>query len=571
MRIFLAQINPMIGDLKGNAYKILNTSTKAFKDCADLVLTPELSLLGYPPKDLLFKKSLIEKQYYLLDDLAKEIYKKCSDLKVTVGIAETIDDKFYPNLYNSIVLIEKGIWSVIARKNILPTYEVFDEKRYFRSGNKVSIIEKKINDKIWKFGITICEDLWVNHEIDGRGIHKKNPINELESQGLDCIFNLSASPFTFSKLKNREKIASFASQHLQTPLVYMNQVGANDELIFDGNSFIIDKSGKKIKQLSSCIEDFFSWDLKKDLKVAITNNVVADIELIFDVLVLGIKDYARKCGFKTALVGLSGGIDSALVSVLACAALGSKNVFCIAMPSIWNSATSTSDARELSKRLKMNFDIISIKNLYKSFEDTLSNSINLNIEGIVSENIQSRIRGNLLMALANKDNHLLLSTGNKSELAVGYCTLYGDMNGGLSVIGDLYKTNVFKLCNWIDSELSNKSKEKYNLPIKNKIIGDSIRNKPPSAELGPNQLDTDSLPPYSQLDKILKGIIEENKDFDQLEKEGNKYDLILKIIMLLKKSEFKRKQAPPILKLSDQSLGSDWRVPIAIFNKYFEQ
>ena len=564
MKIYLAQFNPIIGDLEGNAKKILDISLHAFKSSADLVLTPELSLWGYPPKDLLLNKSLIKKQDKILNKLSFDISNKFGNLSIIIGMAEIINDNFFPNLYNSIALIEKGKWSIIARKNILPTYEVFDEKRYFRSGNKVSILEKNINKRVWKIGITICEDLWVNQNIEGRGIHKRDPINDFESKGLDCLINLSASPFTIGKFKNRQKIANNATNKLKTKLIYLNQIGGNDDLIFDGNSFILDKDGEKIKQLSSCKEDFYCWNLNRQEDIPAKRRDISDLESIFDALVLGVKDYAKKCGFKTALIGLSGGIDSALVTVIASAALGSKNVFAIAMPSKWNSIDSKIDAEELAKRLNINFDIISIENLFESFRETLEDSIKLGIEGVVCENIQSRIRGSLLMALANKNNHLLLSTGNKSELAVGYCTLYGDMNGGLAVIGDLYKTKVFNLCNWIDSQLSNYSRKIYNLPLNNKIIGDKICNKPPSAELSPNQLDTDFLPPYTQLDVILKGLIEEKKDLRQLQKEGNEYDLISRVILLIKKSEFKRKQAPPILKLSNQSLGNDWRIPVAI-------
>ena len=564
MKIYLAQFNPIIGDLEGNAKKILDISLHAFKSSADLVLTPELSLWGYPPKDLLFNRSLIKKQNKILNKLSINIANKFGNLSVIIGIAETIDDNYYPNLYNSIALIEKGKWSVIARKNILPTYEVFDEKRYFRSGDKVSILEKNINKRMWKIGITICEDLWVNQNIEGRGIHKRDPINDFESKELDCLINLSASPFTIGKFKNRQKIANNAANKLKTKMIYLNQIGGNDDLIFDGSSFILDRKGEKIKQLSSCKEDFYCWNMNKQKNIINNERNISDLESIFDALVLGVKDYAKKCGFKTALIGLSGGIDSALVTVIATAALGSKNVFSIAMPSKWNSINSKIDAEELARRLNINFDIISIENLFESFKKTLEESINLGIEGVVCENIQSRIRGSLLMALANKNNHLLLSTGNKSELAVGYCTLYGDMNGGLAVIGDLYKTKVFKLCNWIDSKLSNQSRKIYDLPLNDKIIGDKICNKPPSAELSPNQLDTDFLPPYTQLDAILKGLIEEKKDLSKLQKEGNKYDLISRVVMLIKKSEFKRKQAPPILKLSNQSLGNDWRIPIAV-------
>jgi len=563
MKFFLAQINPIVGDLEGNAKKILTIAAQADLNSADFILTPELSLWGYPAKDLLLKRNLVETQYEILDQLAFEIKKKYDELSIAVGIAEIIKDSFFPNLYNSIALIEGGKWKVIARKIILPTYEVFDEKRYFRSEQKVSVLTKKVRNKTFKVGITICEDLWVNNDIEGRGIHKKNPISELKGKDINILLNLSASPYTFKKLELRSKVSSFAAKYLQVPLIYINQVGANDNLIFDGNSFIVDKNGSKIKQLKSFSEDVSSWEIDQPKKT-IDEFRYDEISSIFDALVLGVRDYAKKCGFKTALIGLSGGIDSALVSVIATAALGSENVYCVSMPSKWSSEHSKSDAKDLARRLKINFNTISIENVMTSFEESFIKSLNLKVEGITNQNIQSRIRGTLLMALANQEKHLLLSTGNKSELAVGYCTLYGDMNGGLSVIGDLYKTNVFKLCDWLDSDDSKNHRKLHKLNKNIKIIGDNIRLKAPSAELGPNQLDTDSLPPYSILDNILKSIIEEKKDFKLLIKEGHKKELILQIISLIKKSEFKRKQAPPILKLSSQSLGTDWRVPIAI-------
>jgi len=563
MKFFIAQLNPIVGDLSGNAKKILHVSGKGYSNSADIVLTPELSLWGYPAKDLLLKKNLVEKQYSILDQLSKSIYKRYGDLSITVGIAEMIDDSFFPNLYNSIVLIECGGWKTIARKIILPTYEVFDEKRYFRSEKRVSVISKKIKNKTYKLGITICEDLWVNENIEGRGIHNKNPIVDLKSKKIDFLLNLSASPYTFKKFKLRNKISSFAAKYLQVPLIYVNQVGANDDLIFDGNSFIINKNGSKIKQLKSFSEDTSIWDINENLK-SVDEKKSSEISSVFDALVLGVKDYAEKCGFRSALIGLSGGIDSALVSIIATAALGNENVFCVSMPSKWSSEHSKIDAKDLVERLNISLNTIPIENIMSSFEDAFVKNLNFQAEGITNQNIQSRIRGTLLMALANKEKHLLLSTGNKSEIAVGYCTLYGDMNGGLSVIGDLYKTNVFKLCSWLDSEDSVECRKTYKLDTKAKIIGDQICNKPPSAELGPDQLDTDSLPPYSLLDKILKGIIEEKKDLQILEQDGHDKELIMKIIKLIKKAEFKRKQAPPILKLSSQSLGSDWRVPIAV-------
>ncbi len=563
MKFLLAQINPVVGDLEGNAKKILYIASKANSISTDFVLTPELSLWGYPANDLLLKKNLIKNQYQILDKLALDIHEKYGNLSITVGIAELINDSFFPNLYNSIALLESGEWKIIARKIILPTYEVFDEKRYFRSEEKVSVLVKKIKNKTWRLGFTICEDLWVNKNIEGRGIHKKNPIVDLKKKKVDILVNLSASPYTFKKLELRSKVSSFAAKYLQVPLIYVNQIGANDNLIFDGNSFVLDKKGSKIKQLKSFAEDLSTWEIEQT-KPEINKSEDSEISSIFDALVLGVRDYAKKCGFKTALIGLSGGIDSAIVSAIATAALGSNNVYCVSMPSKWSSSHSKSDAKDLARRLNINFDSIPIENLMTSFEESFLKTLDFKMAEITNQNIQSRIRGTLLMALANQEKHLLLSTGNKSELAVGYCTLYGDMNGGLSVIGDLYKTNVFKLCNWLDSKDSINHRKSYQLDTQVNLIGDNIRNKPPSAELGPDQFDTDCLPPYSVLDNILKGIIEEKKDLKQLEKDGFKKELILKIITLIKKAEFKRKQAPPILKLSSQSLGSDWRVPIAI-------
>ena len=563
MKIFLAQLNPIVGDLDRNAKNIFNILSNAHKDSANLVITPELSLWGYPPKDLLFQKDLLDKQNKILLELSKKVAKYYGNLSVTIGIAEEIKDGFFPNLYNSIALLEKGEWKIIARKIILPTYEVFDEKRYFRSGENVSIIEKKLDNKIWKIGITICEDLWVNKNIEGRGKHKENPIFDLKEKKIDLLINFSASPFTLNKISSREKICFFATKNLKIPVIYLNQIGGNDNLVFDGNSFILNQNGQLIKELKSHEEDFSCWDIKDNKKIITNKKEKCEMELIFNTLVLGLKDYAKKCRFKTALIGLSGGIDSALVSVIASAALGENNIFSIYMPSKWSSKNSLIDAYELAKRLKINISTMSIENIFDDFESTFKKYLNFELKGITNENIQSRIRGTILMAIANQHSHLLLSTGNKSELAVGYCTLYGDMNGGLSLIGDLYKTNVFKLAKWIDSKDSIELREKYNLPSKGPIIGDEILTKPPTAELAPNQLDTDSLPPYSKLDILLKKIIEEKNDFALLKKEGFENDLISKILSLMKKAEFKRKQAPPIIKLSSQSLGTDWRLPIA--------
>ena len=564
MKLVLAQLNPIIGDLEGNAEKIFNICKKIKSENACLVLTPELSIIGYPPKDLLFNPLLFEHEKNVLNKLTKRIHKITPDLSFLVGIAEPTKDKKFPKLYNSIVIIEKGHWRVIARKQLLPTYDVFDEKRYFRSSENNNVLNFKHHGKNWKIGITICEDIWVEEHLHNKRISGKDPIKSLEKENLDFLINLSASPFIQSKNILRHRIAANAAIRLSCPVVYVNQVGANDDLIFDGSSFTLNKKGQLQEELpafkeSVTICDINSFNHKKSQPL----QQPLPQEVLFRALVLGVKDYASKCNFNSAIVGLSGGIDSALVVTIAVAALGTSKVNAILMPSPWNSLDSIEDATLLAKRLGIAHHTIPISDLMNSFDDTLSTATGDIPTGITAENIQSRIRGTILMALANEKNHLLLSTGNKSELAVGYCTLYGDMNGGLSVIGDLYKTNVFELCRWIDSDSSSGCREEFFLPKRNEIISSNIRNKPPSAELRPDQLDSDSLPDYSILDPILKGFIEQHSPREVLIEKGFEPQIVEKVANLLKNAEFKRYQSPPLLKISNQAFGSGWKKPIA--------
>ncbi len=564
MKLALAQLNPVIGDLEGNAEKIFEACNEIKNMDVNLVITPELSLIGYPPKDLLFNPRLFEEEKDVLNKLSKRLSNLNKNLSVLIGIAEPTSGIEIPKLYNSVVILEKGGWRTIARKQLLPTYDVFDEKRYFRSAENSSVLNFNCQEKLWKIGITICEDIWVEQNLQNEKILGKDPIKSLEKEKLDFLINLSASPFIESKSLLRQKIAAKAAIRLSCPVIYVNQVGGNDELIFDGSSFTLNKEGKLQKELPAFKESVDLCDISSlKQQPFISSNYRTSQEVLFRALVLGVKDYARKCNFNSAIIGLSGGIDSALVTTIAVAALGISKVHAILMPSPWSSAGSVKDATTLANRLGILHQTIPISDVMNSFNDVLSNSKWGMPTGTAAENLQSRIRGTILMAIANQKKHLLLSTGNKSELAVGYCTLYGDMNGGLSVIGDLYKTSVFALCDWIDSDSSSSCRNDFFLPETGEIISSEIRNKPPSAELRPEQLDSDSLPDYFVLDPILKGLIEQHLPTDVLIDKGFDRKIVHKVANLVKNAEFKRYQAPPLLKISNQAFGSGWKKPIA--------
>ena len=564
MRLALAQLNPIIGDLNGNAEKIFEFCEKLKNKDVGLLVTPELSLIGYPPKDLLFNPQLFKEEKDVLNKLTDKLRNLSQNLSVLIGIAEPTPDKDIPKLFNSVVILEKGSWRIVARKQLIPTYDVFDEKRYFRSAENSSVLNLNYHEKLWKIGITICEDIWVEQNLQNEKILGTDPIKSLKKENLDLLINLSASPFIESKSLLRQQIAAKAAIRLSCPVIYVNQVGGNDELIFDGSSFALDKKGNLQQELPAFKESLGLCDISSFKQhTSLPIKYPTSQEIIFRALVLGVKDYARKCNFKTSIIGLSGGIVSALVATIAVAALGNSKVHAILMPSPWSSAGSITDGTALATRLGINHQKIPITGLMNSFNDVLSSSTWGIPSGITAENLQSRIRGTILMALANQEKHLLLSTGNKSELAVGYCTLYGDMNGGLSVIGDLYKTSVFDLCNWIDSESSASCRNDFSLPQEGEIISAAIRNKAPSAELGPEQLDSDSLPDYYILDPILKGLIEQHLPTEVLIEKGFDKKIVYKVANLLKNSEFKRYQAPPLLKISNQAFGCGWKKPIA--------
>ena len=566
MRLALAQLNPLVGDLAGNGELILAASRQAAAQGADLVLTPELSLWGYPPRDLLLRPNLIREQGAVLNQLAASLAQELPQLAVLVGMAEPSGAAPLPNLFNAVALVEAGSWRVVARKRLLPTYDVFDEQRYFCAATGPSVLELERGGRSWRLGLTICEDLWVEEELQGHRLAGADPVAELLSSRIDLLLNLSASPFGQAKVALRQNLAARAAARLGCPVVYVNQVGGNDELVFDGASFVVDSrigveaGSAVVSQLASCKEQVSCWEVNGAAPVA---PLPTENEQLFRALVLGVADYARKCGFSSALLGLSGGIDSALVAVIAAAALGGERVQALMMPSPWSSAGSLNDAQELAGRLGLGSRTAEIAALMASFDTTLTPVLEGPPSGLSAENLQSRIRGTLLMAVANQQGQLLLSTGNKSELAVGYCTLYGDMNGGLAVIGDLYKTSVFELCAWLDSVAAGPCRRELGLPGEGELVGQAIREKPPSAELRPDQLDSDSLPDYAVLDPILKAYIEELASPEQLITSGTPAELAERVMQLLRRAEFKRRQAPPLLKIGGRAFGSGWRMPIA--------
>ena len=559
MRLALAQINPLVGDLSGNAALLLAACRTAHTQGAELVVAPELALWGYPPRDLLLRPALRRRQVEALDQLAAELP---SGLALLLGASEAAPDHQQPDLFNAAALVQASGWRVVARKRLLPSYDVFDERRYFRPGDQPGLLELEHGGRRWRLGINICEDLWVEEELHGQRLRGGDPVGELQALRPDLLLNLSASPFAQGKAQLRRRLAAAAAARLGCPVVYVNQVGGNDELVFDGGSFVVAATGAVRLQLAWAEPDLQVWDTALD--PAGTTIPLPDPEdLLLRTLVLGLRDYARKCGFRRALLGLSGGIDSALVAVLAAAALGPGNVQALLMPSPWSSAGSIEDSLALAQRLGISTGTVPIAALMAGFDAALNEPLAGPPTGLTAENLQSRIRGTLLMALANQQGQLLLSTGNKSELAVGYCTLYGDMNGGLAVIGDLYKTSVFRLCAWIDSPAAAACRQALGLPAEGELVGGAIREKPPSAELRPDQRDSDSLPDYDQLDPLLKALIEEQRSPEDLIATGTDPALAERVQVLLRRAEFKRRQAAPLLKVSNRAFGSGWRMPIA--------
>ncbi|ACK67016.1 NAD+ synthetase [Rippkaea orientalis PCC 8801] len=556
MKIAIAQLNPTIGDLVNNAHKILNAANLAASQNVRLLLTPELSLCGYPPRDLLLYPSFIKSLTLELQELAQKLPSQLAVLVGTVTPNNAAAINGEKPLFNSAALLENGEVKQLFHKCLLPNYDVFDEHRYFESGKQPNYFELFLDDhssEPIKIGVTICEDLWNDEQFWQKRHYQQNPIKTLANLGVDLIVNLSASPYYLAKPKLRETMLQHTSKYYQIPLIYVNQIGGNDELIFDGNSFVVNEHGEIVLKAKSFAEDvkIFTWNksFKKIVLASVNNFPNTEEEEIWSALVLGVKDYAQKCQFSKVILGLSGGIDSALVAAIATEAIGANNVLGILMPSPYSSDHSLKDAEKLVKNLGINHQTLPISGIMKTYDNLLNPLFSGTQFGIAEENLQARIRGNLLMAIANKFGYLLLSTGNKSEIAVGYCTLYGDMNGGLAVIADVPKTRVFSLCHWL-----NRHQE---------IIPHNILIKPPSAELKPNQTDQDSLPPYEILDEILERRINHHQSFDEICEAGFNANIVQKVLKLVARAEFKRKQAPLVLKVTDKAFGTGWRMPIA--------
>ncbi|NES02296.1 MAG: NAD+ synthase [Okeania sp. SIO2F4] len=578
MKIAIAQLNPIIGDISGNAKLILEAAQKAQSLDTKLMITPELSLIGYPPRDLLIYPSLIEAAGVELEGLAKDLPSEIAVLVGTVTFNSQAAEKGEKSLFNSAALLTNGKVKQIFHKRLLPTYDVFDEDRYFEPGKTSDFFTLEVSpnssESSAKVGVTICEDLWNDAEFWGKRNYTCDPMKELAEQQVDFVVNMSASPYRVGKQKLREAMLEHSTNRYQIPIIYVNQVGGNDDLIFDGCSVVFNSAGNviyraKAFETSKAVVEFNS--AKKDLTSVNFESInlpESEDEEIWSALVLGVKDYVRKCGFSKVVLGLSGGIDSALVAAIATAALGKENVFAILMPSPYSSDHSVKDALELVENLGIAKQLISIGDLMKGYDNSLADLFAGTNFGIAEENIQSRIRGNLLMAISNKFGNLLLSTGNKSEMAVGYCTLYGDMNGGLAVISDVPKTRVYSLCQWLNQQAVNINQKFFgseNLLItqKQNIIPENILTKAPSAELKEDQKDQDSLPDYEVLDDILFRLVENCESLAEIIAAGHDSEVVNKVLKLVMRAEFKRRQAPPGLKISERAFGTGWRMPIA--------
>jgi len=542
MKILLAQIDTFVGDVEGNARRVLEMIEKGRARGADLVIFPELTLLGYPPRDLVLQNSLIGENIAALERIAA----KTGKTGAIVGFVDRNPSNEGKGLFNAAALIADGKILSKHYKSLLPTYDVFDEGRYFDPAPGVSVAEFRGK----RIAVTICEDIWNFDPGDGgRRLYNSNPVDSLSKQNPDLIVNISASPFTLGKRKIREQVIGETLKICPVPLVHVNLVGGNDSIIFDGWSAAFDKEGKLLARTSDFCEDCVLFDLDS-MKGQIHPETAPGPERLLEALKLGLADYVKKCGFEKCVLGLSGGIDSALVAAVAAFALGAENVEAVCMPSRFSSKGSLDDAARLAKNLGIRLKTISIEEPFSSFLELMKPLFGDLPFDVAEENIQARIRGVILMALSNKFGWLVLSTGNKSELAMGYCTLYGDMTGGLAVISDVPKTLVYELASYINRE--------------RELIPRSIIQKPPSAELRPDQKDEDSLPPYDVLDPVIRAFVEERRDLGEIaESNGLDPEFVRGILGKLAKSEYKRRQAAPGLKLTGRAFGEGWRMPIA--------
>jgi len=545
MKIGFAQINPTVGDLRGNCELIIGAYERLAAAGAELVLTPELAITGYPPQDLVFKSRFVPENLAFLEKLHSHV----GDTALLVGFVDRNEGRGKP-FHNAAALLERGKPICKAYKSLLPTYDVFDEDRYFEAGR--CVVPFDVHGR--KIGVTICEDIWTDDYLP-RPLYDIEPVRNLVEQSAEIIVNLSASPFRLGAPACRfEMIAAQARTH-QRPICYCNVVGGNDQLIFDGNSIAVNASGNLIAQLAAFREDAKVVDT--DSTDAIEFHEGKTPEQLFAALSLGVRDYFRKCNFHSAVIGLSGGVDSAVTAVIAVDALGAENVTGVSMPSPYSSRGSIDDARALARNLGIKFFEIPITDAFRDFKAQFKEIFKGLPENETEENMQPRLRAMTLMALSNKFGHLLLTTGNKSELAVGYCTLYGDMAGGLAVISDVPKTMVYELARWINSDYSARS------GAKRQIIPGSTIEKAPSAELKPNQKDQDTLPPYEILDKILQLYVEENLSARDIIARGFDEKAVRWVQRRVDLNEYKREQSAPGLKVTSRAFGVGRKMPIA--------
>ena len=539
MKIALCQINPIIGNLDYNKEKIVKGYERGVKAKADIVIFPELALVGYPPLDLVEKSEFRKAVNKKINELAKIT----GDVGLLFGAITEDDDRIGTNIHNSAVLCYNGKIQFIQPKSLIPNYDVFDEMRYFEPAKDVYVHQFKGE----KLGISVCEDIWNDADYWYKRRYYVDPVEVLKKKGATVYLNISASPYSYGKRKERLEMLSILCRQDELPLAYVCCVGVQTDLVFDGGSMCLDKNGKLVQLGKAYEEDFILFDTENDKEIKVEVEKSFEEEVLTS-LIYGVREYFEKMNFKKAVVGLSGGLDSAMVTYIAVKALGKENVHVILMPSKYSSKGSVTDSEKLIKNLGISPDNVSIQPVVDETINQLTPKFKKKLGKLTGENIQARIRGVYLMAFSNNDNYLVLTTGNKSELAVGYCTLYGDMSGSLAVIADVYKSDLYKIANFL-----NRKKE---------IIPKEIITKAPSAELSPNQKDQDDLPPYELLDKILKMYLEENKEYDEINSIIKDEKVVMKVLRMVDLNEFKRRQAAPALRVSRKAFGYGRRYPI---------
>jgi NAD+ synthase (glutamine-hydrolysing) len=541
VKIALGQINPTVGDFSGNASKIIEFAKRAQAGGAGLVLFPELSICGYPPKDLVERPSFVARN----QEMAEHIARCTENIAVIVGLVTPAEAESGKSVMNSAALLRGGKIEFVQSKMLLPTYDVFDEMRNFAPAKS----QKLFGFCGKQMALTICEDAWNDKHFWNKRLYTFDPVEQLVRAGGNFLLNISASPFWMGKRELRRNMLASIARNNNLPVVMVNQVGGNDSLIFDGSSLVLNREGEVIARGKSFEEDLIFFD-PNQLSGDFREQVEGGEAEVYAALVLGTRDYVRKCGFSRVIVGLSGGIDSALTAAIAVDAVGAENVIGVGMPGPYSSGGSVDDARQLATNLGIRFEILSIKEVFESYQRVLRPVFAGLREDVTEENLQPRARGTLLMALANKFGGIVLSTGNKSELAVGYCTLYGDMVGGLAAISDVPKTMVYQLSRYVNS--------------RRPVIPEASLEKPPSAELRPDQKDSDSLPPYEVLDPILEDYVEDMHTAKQIASDRNlDINLVRRVIQMVDRSEYKRQQAAPGLKVSEKAFGVGRRFPIA--------